>query len=326
MNYLITNLVYGKTYAKIYLNAHLKSALDESNLHSIVDEYETSYILYTDNETKPVIESHPNWISLSSLIQTKIVVFNENILNYNNRYDHLGTMLRDSIKNALSSNSLLTACVADWVFAKNFFPRTLKKISEGYDSVFVLPMRGASEIMLPSLSNKLGALEDLDLFKLCYVCLHPLWVACHWDAPQFSRIPYCLIWNSHTGLVVRSFSHTPIVIKVYPEMVNASMLDVDLPGFSKNIFWAKDWTDAPVIGCEPLECFYPAFANIESSAPFIGREWCKNLHPTTIPYLNKTLYYPNKKIVNASSELLDKSNQIINRIYYEWTKTKAKVS
>ena len=77
MNYLITNLVYGKTYAQIYLNAHLKSALDVSNLHSIVDEYETSYILYTDIETKPLIENHPHWISLSSLIKTEIKSLNK---------------------------------------------------------------------------------------------------------------------------------------------------------------------------------------------------------------------------------------------------------
>lgn len=326
MNYLITNLVYGKTYAQIYLNAHLKSALDASNLHSIVDEYETSYILYTDIETKPLIENHPHWISLSSLIKTEIKVFNEKILNFDHRYDHLRTMLRDSIKNALSSNSLLTACVADWVFAKNFFPRTLKKISEGYDSVFVLPMRGASEIMLPILANNHGAPKDIELFELCYTCLHPLWVACHWDAPQFTRIPYSLIWNSYKGLLVRSFSHTPIVIKVYPEMINAVMLDTDLPSYSKNVFWAEEWTDAPVIGCEPLRCFYPAFTNKGSSAYSIGREWCKHLHKAQVSYLEKTLYYPNKKIVNPSSKLVDKSNRIINKITHEWSKTNIKVS
>ena len=44
--YLITNVVYGDLYSKIFLDQHLKSVLDPSNLPSVNEDYEIDYLIF----------------------------------------------------------------------------------------------------------------------------------------------------------------------------------------------------------------------------------------------------------------------------------------
>ena len=99
---LITNVVYGDIYAPIFLNQHLKSFLDESNIPAFKDRVQ--YIIYADDETEPMISKHPNLIKLRSLCDVKIAKFEwpSNTANkYASRYSIQILALRDSVREAL---------------------------------------------------------------------------------------------------------------------------------------------------------------------------------------------------------------------------------
>ncbi len=325
MKLLITNIVYGQVYAGIFLNQHLKSILDKSNLPSIVPDCEVKYILYTDHHTKFLIEYHPMWIALSKLVKTEIKFFDTN-LTFEGRYTYLRSMLIDSMKIAMEGDYILSPIVADLYFAKDFYPRILKRFKEGYDSVLVTGMRSSAEAMIPRLNQSQGALTDMELFDYGYECLHPLWVACHWDAVQFSRIPYVLLWNAYPGFMLRAFSVTPIAFIPNSEMLDCNMIDADVPYHCKKPFWALDWVDAPVMGIEPLECFYPPFSNHKATTKYVGIDFAsKALNPKQYDFLKVKSYFPCKERVKLSDKQIKQSDNVVKEIleYVESSKRKA---
>lgn len=316
---LITNVVYGPIYSDIFLNQHLKSLLDETNVPAHRDRIE--YVIFTDAETKVRIEAHPNFKRLANYIPVKIgefafpVAFGANA-QFDHRYTILIETFRISVEEALRRDTYLSAIVADLVFAKGYFDRIFLRLDAGFDSVFVLPLRSAAESIIPELARIDGACEPLTLCKLGYENLHPLWVACHWDAPQFTKLPFTLLWNTGTGLLARSFSITPIAFSPTLEMLEArAVIDIEIPGMCKNPFWATDWIDAPVIGVEPLFCYYPTFANRPANS-YSVLEWSRNtLDPSQFPFLRKELYYPSKEVVIPSQHFVSReSNEVVNQI------------
>lgn len=289
---LITNLVYGDIYANIFLNYHLKSLLDPTNIPSFKDRIE--YIVFTDHDTEPKLEAHEGFKLLKKLIPVDVVTFLPS--EFKDRYSHLIFMFKESVKYALNGNQYLSAMVADLVVAQGYIGKLFDRLDSGFDSVFVLPMRTAWESMSPILNKQMRALPALELGMLGFENLHPLWVACHWDSPQFTKLPFSLLWNSGTGLLVRSFSITPIAFVPTPEMQDVrGVIDVDVPPLCKNPYWATDWTDCPVMGIEPLFCYYPPFANHMANAKLVGSEWTKCLNPGQLPLLKEKLYYPTKE-------------------------------
>ncbi len=314
MKLLISTIVYGQVYGGIFLNQHLKSILDHSNLPSIVKTCEVRYILYTDHQTKFLIEYHPRWIELSKLVKTEIKLFNTN-LNFEGRYNYLSTMMIDSMKIAMEGDYILSPIAADLYFAKDFYPRILKRFKKGYDSVLVTGMRSSAEAMIPRLNQSEGALTDIELFNFGYECLHPLWIACHWDASQFSRIPYVLLWNAYPGFMLRAFSVTPIAFIPNNEMLSCNMIDADVPYHCKKPFWATDWIDAPVMGIEPLECFYPPFINHKSSTKYVGLDFAsKAVHPKQFQFLNVKSFFPCKEKVKLSEKQIKESDNVVREI------------
>lgn len=315
--YLITNLVYGSTYTKLFTEQHLKSVLDDSNLAAITDKYDVEYVIFTDKQTARDLSYHPNVHKLSQTVKMTSQLFEwpaQQISKYQLRYGLILNMVKESIRKAIDDNALLTTWVADLVVAKEFFPRVLAKMEAGHGAVFVVPLRSASEAVVPVLNKQAGALSDKDLFSVCHECLHPLWVAAHWHNPQFTKLPFTLHWEGQGGMLSRTFQPTPIVFKPKEEMLQfRGMIDGDIPALCDNPYWAHDWTDAPVAGVEPLICYYPPFANRPASVPFVA-EYSENLHKTQIPFLKHHMYYPSKAAVTLKPGVIEESDKVVEEI------------
>ena len=315
--YLITNLVYGDTYTKLFCNNHIKSLIDDTNLAAITEKYDVEYKIFTDADTVKTLQTHPNMAKLSKVVKISSEIFGwpeGRVKKFDYRYGLLMNVFKKSVEFAIQQDAYLTAWVADLVVAKEFFPRVMSKMEVGHDAVFVLPLRCASEFVTPKLAEYHNALPDKELCALGFEALHPLWVACHWNNPQFTKLPFTMLWNTGGGLLARSFSTTPIVFKPKKEMLEGrGMIDGDVPGLFDNPYWALDWTDAPVVGVEPLICYYPPFANRPASAEWV-RDWSTCLDPTQIPFIEKRLYYPDRETVKPSPQMLAESDAVVKKI------------
>ena len=307
---LITCVAYGDTYTNLFLNNHLTSLLDETNIPAFADRVE--YIVFTDMASAKKIEAHPNWERLSKLIPTDIAEMCPP--THEARYNVLETQLQESIQIGLKGDYYVSAMVADLVVARGFISRIFSHLDSGFDSVFMLPLRSVAEtIQLP----KSGALDPMELCWRGYENLHPLWSACHWGVPQFTKLPYSLLWNTGLGILARSFSITPIVFTPYEEMKRCKMIDYDVPSLCKKPYWATDWIDAPVIGCEPIIAFYPPFQNAcQNRIEWIGKGFAKQLHPSQSQWLSKKLFYPSAKHVAATPDVLKESDDVVKAIFH----------
>tara|TARA_B100000989_G_C19513274_1_gene460253 strand:- start:994 stop:2004 length:1011 start_codon:yes stop_codon:yes gene_type:complete len=318
--YIITNILFGDMYTDIFTNQHLKSISDDSNLPKMSKNYDIEYRMYIDKHNFQIVENNPYIKKLSEHIYFEFQVADalEKNWKYESRYGVLEDTLIDGLKYAIEKNALFSPLCADLVVAKNFFPEIIKKIEEGYDSVNVLPMRTASEPMVQLLNPHDTALDAIDLFEYGYACLHPLWGACHWDAPQFSKMPICFIWNAYPGMLVRSFSISPTIFIPNKKMLKCKMIDMDVLQFLEKPFIAKDWTDCPIINVEPIRCFYPAFENIKANslnyAKLLSRKFVSKLHKAQLPYVNDKLYYPNKDYVKISSHKIKQSDEVVKTL------------
>ncbi len=311
-NYYIANLAYNEPYVSLFLNNHLKSILDESNLPSLAKEHSITYLLFGDNNSLQQIGPNPLLEKLSKTVTVegqRLV----GVPDYGKRYDLLGDMLRIGIKKAIEKDAYLTVFAADGVVGKGFFGGLFNKIKD-HDAVFTVPMRAAVEACQDTLNKSPGALSKEDLFNLAYNNLHPLWNASHYDAAQFSKMPYTMLWNSYRGLLARSFSVSPMLFKPTKDMLNVGMADYDLPGMFKNPLWLENWEDAPMAGFEPTMCFYPPFHNHKADPKWIGSEFGKHLRPEQLEFVKKTFYYPNKEVANISEDMMAKSDHAISSI------------
>ncbi len=303
MKLLMTNVVYGTTYADIFLNHHLKSLLDESNIPAFAKQI--TYIIYTDSETEGSLRKHPNMLKLLSLCEVEIRDFTwrTDVNRFQLRYSLLVRSFQESVKIACERGMLLSAMVADLVFAKEYLPRVMSKIDDGFDSVFVLPARASAETIIPELNKHPSALDAHELWKLCHTNQHPfLFLAAHYDSPTFTKIPFYLLWNTGTGVMARSYSMTPIIFWPKIEMADTNhVIDIEIPGMLKRPYFATDWDDAPVIGVEPITCYSGVVSNFPASMQSL-RSFSKTRHMT------------HRLVANVSPEMIDKSDSVVDAI------------
>lgn len=316
---MISNVAYGHVYSDIFLNCHVKSLLDETNIPSFKDRVE--YLLFTDHETAPAIENHPNWKRLREYIPCTIGILefpkDQHVDKFGLRYTILMTMFHESVKKALEKDTWLSCIVADHVFAQDYLPRVMKKMDDGHGAVFVQPPRCAAEPTMPIIMQNPRALAAHDLWNLCYKNMHPLWVACHWNAAQFSQLPFQMLWNSGSGILCRSFSITPQVFQPVEAMLKTGgVIDREIPSLCKNPFWATDWIDCPVIGVEPLFCYYPPFGNKKASTDDV-REWSDCLARCQLEFVTKRLYFPSEERARIPEDMVEHSDHVIKTILTE---------
>lgn len=147
--------------------------------------------------------------------------------------------------------------------------------------------------------------------------MHPLWVACNWNSPQFTKLPFTLLWSTVGGVMARTFSTTPIVFRPKQEMLaSRGMIDGDIPQFFDKPYWCHDWTDAPVIGVEPVVCYYPPFTNRHATPGYV-EEFTASIHESQKPFLKHRCFYPDEKSVAITPELLKQSDNAVNQILGE---------
>lgn len=301
--YIMSNLVYGQLYPQFWLENQLKSLLDPTNLPALRERYKLEYALFTDDATLMQISRHPNFMQLSAICEIHVIKMNwpAEADQFASRYQLLSQMFHQALEIATKADAWLSVWVADLVFAKHSVGKMLRRLEEGHDAVFNVPIRSAADSVNPHLAKLPGAPTDLELFELAYHNLHHLWVASHWDSPLFSKFPYSMLWNSGSGLIAHNFGITPIVFKPLPELKGVTgVIDADVPSFFRNPFWATDWTDAAVAGVEPLSNgHYPPFLIHRASPQFVADWSRKGTQPVQAQYLERPLYYPCKSIVNA---------------------------
>lgn len=321
--FIMVNLVYGinqSPYPTLFLENHIKSLVDQTNIPALRDNYSPEYVLYTDEETLQALCRHPSYMQLSQVCPIHVVkmAWPADADKFASRYGLLCQMFHNVLPLALEKNAYLGLWVADLVFAKHALPRMLKRLDDGHDGVFMVPIRSAADSVSALLQRLPGAPTDLELFEMAYANLHHLWVASHWDSPMFSKMPYSMVWNSGTGLCTHHFGITPIVFKPTEEMKKVrGVIDADVPSFCKNPFWAKDWVDAPVAGVEPLSNgHYPPFLQHKASIDYVV-QWSKQgTIPVQAENLHKALFYPSERTFNNGS-LTDTAYGIATNIQSE---------
>lgn len=324
MKLVVTSVTYGYTYTDIFLNQSLKALLDPTNIPKFKDSIE--FVIFSDNDWAPEIIKHENYKRLEQLVPTCVekVSWPKTIKGdddkYNFRYSRLLETLKDSIRAGLAKDAYVMALCADLIPAQEFIPKVVAKLDDGYDAVFIQPARAAAEATIPKLNSYFRAFPSEPLFKIAYDNMSPLWTHSHWEATQFTNGPYTLIWNSGTGLLVRSFSVTPVIFKPNKEMLEIEhTIDIGLPQYCKNPYRCENWDDAPIIEIAPLSCHYPTFLNHMSSRKFM--RWFKE--EKTIPSqwdnLKQHMYYPNKKVCNLDQTMLNQSDQEVRILLNETT-------
>lgn len=315
---ILANVVYGNLYPQLWLDNHIKSLCDPTNLPRLKEDgYELEYAVFTDEETLHAISRHPNFMVLSQLCTIHIIKMEwpPDADRFASRYNILVDMFHNILPVAIEKDAYLSVLVADLVFAKSALPRMVKHLENGHDAVLMVPIRSAADSVNPLLAKLPGAPTDLELFEMAYNNLHHLWVASHWDAPLFSKFPYSMLWNSGTGLCTHHFGITPIMFKPSEEMKKVrGVIDADVPSFFKNPYWATDWIDAPVAGVEPLSNgHYPPFLQHRSSVEYV-KEWSKKgTMPEQKANLPHALYYPSKQRFNNNT-LADQASVIVKEI------------
>ena len=308
MEILLTNVAYGPTYAHLFLDNHLNSMLDESNIPAYATD--VSYIIWTDDKTEPVIKKHPNFMRLVSTlgpdkVECRTFSWKPNANTFGMRYNVIWRCMIESIGIALEKgNCLVGPWVADLVMGQYFLPKVMERINEGHDAVFMLPARGTAEGIDPHLAKIEGALPAPELFKLVFQNMHGLWQHCLWNNPLFTQLPYTLLWNSSHGLLARTYSITPILFKPKPEMMKTSkVLDIEIPTMFDNPYWASDWTEAPVVGVEPVTCYLNKYDAAKPAGNWI-REWAGGHTESGVrQFLRRPLYYPNKELAKIPRDI-----------------------
>lgn len=323
--YIIANLVYNMQtpYPDLWLVNQLKSLCDASNLPALQAQYDVEYALFTDEPTLSHLTKHPNFTQLTRWcpVNTVLLQWPADADQFASRYGLLAQMLRAVIPEAIEKNAILSTWVADLVVAKGALPKILGHIERGHDAVFMVPIRAAADSANAALAALPGAPTDLELFEIAYRNLHHLWVASQWNAPQFTRMPYSMLWNSYSGLVAHNLGVTPIAFRPNERMRNVQGgIDSDLPSMCANPYWATDWTDAPVAGIEPLSNgHYPPFqqgaASIEGVVSWAlhgnGGKPC--IYASQANYLSEPLFYPSEKIFNEP-DLAERAADVAGRI------------
>lgn len=321
---VITNTVYGFTYTQLFLTQFLKSFLDSSNIDAIQDGAE--FVIFTDEESKAMMfndkmpGSENIYLLLDAMkgnVRFEKILWSDkstDAIKYKTRYARLSECLSRSIKIALNEDAWLIPFCADHVIAQDFISKVTHRMEEGYDSVLVQPIRSAAESIIPVLDSYFRAYPAKQLCSVAYKNLHPLWAFSHWEATQFTKGPYVMLWGSPTGLLVRSFPVTPIIFQPRTHMLDCGVIDLNLPQFCLEPYWATDWDQAPIINIDPLSCHYPPFLNHMSSVEYV-KSWAeKHIDKKLYHNLNKEFYYPNEKIADIHPDLLAQSIEVVKAI------------
>jgi len=259
---LISNLVYGEPYTAIFLNFHLKSLLENCNPSPFAKD--SIYIIYTDGRNIETIKASENFKLLATNFKCIFAQIDKNLV-YEQRYSNQTIQLQHSLKIAIEQSALMHMSTADVYYGQEFWVKCLNSMeSHNVQAVLGSFIRSTYETVGPKLLTE--SLSNDDLFDVAFDNLHPLYSACNWDAPMFTKIPYNLIWTAADQMVVRSFSLIPFLFTPIAELAKeGGCIDLSVQRHFSRLYIEQDWQQLPSIELGMLKAFYPPFGRSRSS-------------------------------------------------------------
>ncbi len=257
---LMSLLCYGDRYQKLFTGPSLTALLDPSNLPTVADR--VAFECYTDAETKPAIEAHQNYQRLLALgIPCALHVLPAGSTAYEKRYELQSVTFQRALHRAHKEERALMVLTADMVHSAGFLPKMLARMDEGYDSVQGIYLRCTADTLRDPLSTIGRAMPAAEMWQLGRSHLHPLALTSHWNAPDFSKIPYWLMFGQSDFLVLRCLTITTMCVTVSPAMLKAprNVPDAMVDPYLKNPYVMEDWTENPAMLLEHLTAFYPPY-------------------------------------------------------------------
>jgi hypothetical protein len=314
MRICLSNLVFGDRYTDVFLNYHLRSLVDDSNLCAFNTDG-CEYLIFTDGENTDKIKEHFLIKRLSNFMPVKIILFSAGENKYNQRYSIQGFQTKVSARHALERDSLLVLTSADTVYGANFWVNVIDLLQDrGVDGILSHPMRVGFEGVSEKLKKSDKALTADELFDLCFLNQHPLWLAQNWGAPFFSRMPYHLLWSDSQSLVVRPFSISPIVFKPTWDMVNTGgNADIYITQFLKNPYYLEDWSELPWAEIGFVSSWFPPFSSHPASTLRVSHWAKKVILPQNIQNLRRAAYFK-RQSTPIPNNLLHESGLIAEEI------------
>jgi hypothetical protein len=310
---LISNLVYGEPYTSIFINLHLPSLIRE--LKNCKHNLDIKYLLFTDNHSLEIIKHSQNFKILSDFVPC-VVTLIEGEKDYSTRYTLQGLQLNHTVKHALQEKRVVHQITADVYYGMGYFNKAISKfLDDDSDAIFFENFRCAYESLAPHLYNR-DTPDTMQLHALAISNLHPLWVAAHWEAPFFSRLPYTMIWGGGNQLISRGFSQSVPFFKPFDWMLSSGGCnDINISTRVDKVSFIRSWHEAPSIELGMLSTFYPAFTTSPSNTRVVAN-WAKNI--ASLP--KKSLENLNRYTVfsapgeGINEEIVQVSQRIVNEI------------
>lgn len=316
MKICVSNLVYGERYTKVFLDYHLKTFVDDSNLGGLSEG--SQYVVFTDGKNIEYIKSSVHYKKLVAAIPVKFFVFSAPEDSYRQRYAIQSFQHKLVVQYALDNDMLLAPLTADHVLGKGVWKKALSILSEGYDGVLSHAMRAGYEGIAPALDMISGAPEPDHLFELSFMNQHPAWLAMNWDSPFFSKVPYHIIWSDSQCLVVRGFSVGVFICQPSAEMASiGGNSDIYTVPLLKRPFFVQDWSDLPWAEMAFLMHFFPSFCQYRASTLRVA-QWAKQvILPVNYHNLRRATYFKKRttpipyNLLNASAQVAEEIVQTI---------------
>ncbi|MCF8196269.1 MAG: hypothetical protein K9J38_09760 [Polynucleobacter sp.] len=301
----ISNLVYGQPYIDIFLNYHLKSIFENIDGHDFSSSH---YLIFTDKDNMPLIESHENIKQLKDKLNVKLIKIEE-VLEYDSRYKIQTLQVQWSARFALEHNFLFVIATADAYYGKDFLKNAIKHINNGHDGIVHQPIRTTYESSAKYLTS--NSLSVDELFEVGFSNLHPIWTSSNWDNPYFSTSPYHMIWSDERSICLRGFSlSTSVVVPKEWMLLSSGCTDISYVSQLQNPYYSSDWSELPMLELQPLLCFYPPFGNKRSDIQSVVDWAIKSIPLENFENLSKYTIF--KKINEPINEELILKSKLIS--------------
>ena len=193
----------------------------------------------------------------------------------------------------------------------DFFKKDAEYINLGHDAVINSPMKVAFE----RASNFLIQREILvdELFNVAFTNLHPIWTSSNWKNPNFTKLPYKIIWTDENSLCMRGFSHTPILVIPKEWMTTLSgAIDTSFLPYFKNPFYSENWSELPWIELKSLQSTYPPENNNKFNINNIANWARQNVLIENFSNLSRYVIY--KKTTDQINQNLISNSKIITDV------------
>lgn len=311
----VSCLVYGSDYAGIFAGSYLTSFLDASNAEAVKDQL--SFELFTDQPTLDMLYQAGTFNRLREMLPVTIQRLPRGI-TYEQRYNLQGLQIQHGIKDALSSGSDWMCTTADSCFGSGVIQTIVREMNDGHDSVIGAALRTTAEFVTGPIFEGQKALSAGELFNLSFPYLHPIWVASLWDSTSFTPLPYCLGWTDGQELLVRKPAIDAWAIRPKPEMLGlAGSSDMVLWRHAHEPAWHSEWSELPIVLCEPLRCFYPPWRLANRATVKGYLEWAdQHIAQDAIKELNTTWRFAHPD-TPKNDALQHRSDQTIHAILRE---------